>query len=481
MSLPKTHQNLTPFDRYRPLIDDWAAFEAALQRPLPTCVWTNRLRTRPEELATFLADDFAIEPLPWHPGGFRLPAEAKPGRQWPFLAGLCHVQEEVSMLPILFLEPQPGQRVLDLCAAPGNKTAQIAVQMRNRGTVIANDINGGRMKALRQTQERLGLLNITTTVYDGSNYPPTAGLFDRVLVDAPCSCEGTSRKEPGVLERVGRAISLKRNGGQKALLRKAVQLCKPGGRIVYATCTYAPEENEAVVDAILREAPEAVRLLPARLHDFDTSEGLTTWAGRTFDPSLRRALRVWPHQNDTGGFFIAVLERLTTDRDKRDTPPLDITAAYPSMPADLLAQLIDRFGLTEADLRPYTLFRQSKWRIYAVVSEHQPPATPPPDAIGMVLLKTGIKYPKLSTAAAQAFGAVATRNLIDADRSQTEAYVNRQTFSLSTAQGQTCTGPGYVLVRHRGFTLGVGLYRPGGDGEGLVESMYPKGWSPTKE
>lgn len=385
------------------------------------------------------------------------------------------------MLPVRFLDPQPGQRILDLCAAPGNKTAQIAVQMENRGTVVANDISAGRMRALRQVQERLGLLNISTTVYDGSNYPGGAGLFDRVLVDAPCSCEGTSRKEPSVLERVGPSISLKRSGGQRALLRKAVQLCKPGGRIVYATCTYAPEENEAVVDAILREQPEGVRLVPARLDDFNTSEGLTEWAGQTFDPSLRRTMRVWPHQNDTGGFFIAVLERLDEGNNiVNETPPVTVTANHPPMPIDVLHQLTARFGLTAERLTPYRLFQQSKRRIYAVPPDHHPPAAPPPDAIGLLFMKTRLKYPKLSTAAAQAFGAAATQNYIDTDKTQIEAYVNRRTFSVSAEQTQACTGVGYVLVRHRGFTLGVGLYRPGEDGHGLVESMYPKGWSPTK-
>lgn len=479
MLLRKTH--LAPFERYRPLINDWAAFEAALQRPLPTCLWTNTLRIRPEALAPLLAADVPIEPLAWHPGGFKLPAEAKPGRQWPFLAGLCHVQEEVSMLPLRFLDVYPGQRILDLCAAPGNKTAQIAVQMQNRGTVVANDISAGRMRALRQVQERLGLLNITTTVYDGANYPGAAGLFDRVLVDAPCSCEGTSRKEPAVLTRIGRAISLKRSGGQKALLRKAVQLCKPGGRIVYATCTYAPEENEAVVDAIVQEQAGAVRLLPARLDDFNASEGLTEWAGQTFDPSLRRALRVWPHQNDTGGFFIAVLERLAGEnRRVDDTPPPTISPDTPPLPIDLLRHLAERFGLTAKRLVPYILVRQSARRIYALAPDHHPPVAPRPDASGLLFMKTRLKYPKLSTAAAQVFGSAASHNYIDTDQAQIEAYVNRQSFPVSARQTQTCTGVGYVLVRHQGFTLGVGLYRPDQAGGGVVESMYPKGWSPTK-
>ncbi|MEM7346677.1 MAG: RsmB/NOP family class I SAM-dependent RNA methyltransferase [Chloroflexota bacterium] len=184
-----------PFERYRPIVDDWHAFQDKILAPLPVCVWTNTLRLTPEALANFMAEDgLPFEQLGWYPQGFKLPAGIKPGNQWPYLAGLYHVQEEVSMMPVQMLDPQPGERVLDLCAAPGNKTAQIAIALENRGTVIANDINFGRLKALRQSIEWLGITNITTTVYDGGNYPREAGLFDKILVDAPCSCEGTSRR-----------------------------------------------------------------------------------------------------------------------------------------------------------------------------------------------------------------------------------------------------------------------------------------------
>ncbi len=119
------------FERYRPIIDDWQAFRLALQRPLPAAIWTNTLKAGPERVAGILrADGIPSEPLSWRPGAFKLLAQdGKPGNHWGFLGGLYHVQEEVSLLPVLLLDPQPGERILDLCAAPGNKTAQIAVAM----------------------------------------------------------------------------------------------------------------------------------------------------------------------------------------------------------------------------------------------------------------------------------------------------------------------------------------------------------------
>lgn len=301
--------DLSPFERYRSIIDDWAAFAEALHRPLPTCIWANPLRTTSGELRAWLHEqDLNPEPLPWLDHAFTLPADVEVGNRFAYMTGLYHVQEEVSLMPVPLLDPQPGERVLDLCAAPGNKTAQIATHLQNRGTVVANDINYGRLASLRSTLDRLGVANVSTTTYDAANYPFESGTFDRVLADVPCSCEGTSRKHPSVIEQRTNMRSLA--GTQRAILQKAVQRCQPGGRIVYATCTYAPEENEQVVDAVLRDVgTKTLRLLPARIEGVVSDPGLTTWQEHTFHSSLANAMRIWPHQNDTGGFFIAVLEK----------------------------------------------------------------------------------------------------------------------------------------------------------------------------
>lgn len=466
------------FERYRPLIDDWDAFAAALSRPLPTCIWTNTLRAAPEQVAAILsADGIPFEALPWMPGGFQLPADSdfRPGRHWAYLAGLYHVQEAVSMLPVALLTPQPGERILDLCAAPGNKTAQIAVALDNTGTVVANDKKIGRMRAARHTIERLGLANVTTTVYNGANYPAGAGLFDRVLVDAPCSGEGTSRKNPAVLHRADfLAFSGKNWKTQRGLLRKAIQRCKPGGRIVYATCTFAPEENELIVDAVLREYEATVQLVPARIDGFTTVPGLTGWEGQTLHPSLVKALRVWPHHNDSGGFFIAVLQKAG------DLEPIASQAEAESLPIESgpLSTLADRFGVPPEILSRYTFFQPNDKAIYATSKVHLPPQQPKPDAVGVLFMKINNRYPKLTTAGAMMVGAHAERNAVELDSAQLEAYVTRQDVQLSVGQCAPVEGYGYVLVRHQGATLGVGLFQPDETG-GVVKSMYPKGWMPS--
>lgn len=297
------------FERYRSFVDDWQAFVEASRAPLPTCVWTNTLRATPGQVSNWLNRyGLAHDPLPWLSGAFRLSPNCNPGSRIPYLSGLYHIQEEASLLPVTVLGPRPGERVLDLCAAPGNKTAQVAVAVENRGTVVANDRSGGRMNVLRRTLRRLGICNVTTTVVDAAHFPIDEPGFDGVIADVPCSCEGTSRKHSDVMTNSSVAQSEHLSVTQATILRRAVRLVRPGGRIVYSTCTYAPEENERVVDAIIRERTD-LRLLAVAVPGFRSEPGLTSWCGHAFDASMDRTARILPHHNDTGGFFVALLQR----------------------------------------------------------------------------------------------------------------------------------------------------------------------------
>jgi NOL1/NOP2/fmu family ribosome biogenesis protein/23S rRNA U2552 (ribose-2'-O)-methylase RlmE/FtsJ len=378
------------------------------------------------------------------------------------------------MIPVLLLDPQPGERVLDMCAAPGNKTAQIGVRMGNRGTIVANDRSASRMRAARQTFNRLGIVNVTMLTHDAANLPGDLGQFDRVLADVPCSCEGTCRKDPSVLARVTVADSQRLAGTQQAILRKAVQLCRPGGRIVYATCTFAPEENEQVVDVILRDSAGQLRLLPAELPGFKATAGLTNWAGANFDPALSHARRIWPHHNDSGGFFMAVLEKAPTANASAVLPAVTKAYAAQLQTAEWVPIAVERFGLPADWFADYIILRWSKRGAYLVNSAHQVAPKPRPDSIGMLFMRADSKFPKLSTGAALLLGPLATRNLIDLDQDQAQRYFRRETFPVSTSQLERCTGTGYVLLRYASHHVGVGLLRQGAQ---TVESMFPKGWS----
>ena len=299
---------MTVLERYEPLIEDLEAFYAACERPLPSVVRVNTIKTTVERAKRALADsDIAFEETEWCPGLLRLP-EDQPGANWPYVHGWLHGQEEVSAIPARVLDPVPGERVWDACAAPGSKTTQLAALLEDTGRIVATDNNLGRISALRSNTERLGVTNTAVTAEDARNHslkPFDGEHYDRALVDAPCSCEGTVRKNPDVLEEWSFDHVEGVSAIQKGILRRAVQTTREGGTVVYSTCTFAPEENEAVLDHVLSE--ESCRLVEFDL-PLDHAIGITEWEGETFDRAVRRAKRIYPHHNDTGGFFCAKLE-----------------------------------------------------------------------------------------------------------------------------------------------------------------------------
>jgi NOL1/NOP2/sun family putative RNA methylase len=303
--------------RYEPLVEDPAAFRAACERPLPTCVRVSDVKARrgDEPLAdtvarvraAFESEGVDAEAADWNPRVLRVDTD-RPGSTWPYVHGWVHGQEEVSSIPPTVLDPQPGERVWDAAAAPGSKTTQIAALMDDRGTLVANDTNMGRLAPLRSNTERLGVTNTVVTHQDARNFstkPLPFDEFDRALVDAPCSCEGTVRKNPDAVDDWSAEHVDHVAGLQKGVLRRALQATKPGGTVVYATCTFAPEENEAILDYAL-EAEDC------RVVDYDLAldhhPGVTEWDGESYEDQVTRAKRVYPHQNDTGGFFCAKLE-----------------------------------------------------------------------------------------------------------------------------------------------------------------------------
>lgn len=323
-------------DRYAGLSGDAAAFREVCGQPLPETGWMPGERL--PLLGAFPLD--GAVPLPWTQQSFRFPSRSA-AFGLHFLTGGLLLQEEAAMTAVRALDPQPGDRVLDLCAAPGNKTVQLVEAVGPTGWVVANDVSASRLNILHGLADRFGMDRLSITVHDGASFPerdvaPGMPLqFDRVLADVPCSCEGTCRTHPDVLD----PSSHHRRPGlpdlQEALLRKAIRLTRPGGVILYATCTFAPEENEGVVARVLEEAEtgQDVTLEPIALHGFVTREGLDSWNGHTWPADMNRSAQIWPQDNDTGGFFLARLRKNGSPETLRppwpavETEPLDGSAA----------------------------------------------------------------------------------------------------------------------------------------------------------
>lgn len=296
---------MTPFpafERYRDIIDDFDAFLEVASTPLPTCVWVNTLRTTPEALeARFKLHKIPFRRSAFFEGAYILPHDIAPGASLEYLAGLYHVQEEIALTAVDAMDPQPGEKILDLCASPGNKTARIAIKTGDTGTLVGNELRAARLASMRFNLDRLGVTSVLVSNKNGSALPLSMAPFDRVMADVPCTCEGTVRRSI-VGKQTPDAIRLKMSRTQGHLLMKALKMTKPGGTVVYATCTFAPEENECVLDEILGDRGEIVPFdIPGLVH----SPGLQSWQGRTFRSDIQHAQRYYPHQNNTGGFFVA--------------------------------------------------------------------------------------------------------------------------------------------------------------------------------
>lgn len=307
------------FERYRDIIPDFDNFLLALNRPHPSHLRVNTLKTDSVTLKkrleryggrlTTLRDEnaFAFEGL------------SKPGATIEYFLGHYHLQGLSSMLSVDVLSPQKDETVLDMCASPGSKTTQIAQIMDNTGTIIANDPAGRRLGILKFHIERLGVLNCVVTNYFGQNFPIKDGNggplhIDRALVDAPCTGEGRYRKPdcPYSDEEIenhysARAVA-KLSKVQRAVILKGFDLLKHGGVMVYSTCTYSPEENEEVVEYLLKNRRGAY-LEDITLRGLKTAEGITAFRGKGFTGDMKKAVRIYPHFIDSWGFFIALIRK----------------------------------------------------------------------------------------------------------------------------------------------------------------------------
>lgn len=240
---------------------------------------------------------FGLESIPWCPTGFYTEEGARPGKHPYYHAGLYYIQEPSAMAPVELLDIQSGDRVLDLCAAPGGKSTQIAAKLQGTGLLISNDLHPDRTKALAKNLELYGVRNgIVLNESPERIAAAFPGFFDRILIDAPCSGEGMFRKDEDMVKQWEPGTPRKYADMQREILLAAADALKPGGTIVYSTCTFAPEENEGSILEFLAGHPQFTAV-PA------SGAG---WFAPGLD-GLPEAARLWPHKVKGEGHFMAVL------------------------------------------------------------------------------------------------------------------------------------------------------------------------------
>ncbi|MEK6875555.1 MAG: RsmB/NOP family class I SAM-dependent RNA methyltransferase [Nanoarchaeota archaeon] len=230
--------------------------------------------------------------------------------------GYYYVQEIVSMLPILALNPKPNEIFLDLCASPGSKTTQAAAKMKNQGLIIANDAKLDRIIILASNLQRCGVSNAILTKKDGSMLCKELLKlskkmeFDKILVDAPCSGEGTLRSSFKTYKMWNIKTISTLSRMQKRLVESAISILKKNGELIYSTCTHAPEENEEVVDFIIKNFPEMEIQKLYLPKELKTRLGITNWKDKIYSEKVKYSVRIYPQDNNTEGFFIAKFKKI---------------------------------------------------------------------------------------------------------------------------------------------------------------------------
>src|SRR5690625_2903262 len=340
--------------------DDYESFLEGFQEEQTYGLRLNPLKVTQEEWKKI--NPFTLQKIPWAADGFYYDHKERPGKHPFHEAGLYYIQEPSAMAVVEAMEPKPGEKILDLAAAPGGKATHIAAKMKGKGLLVANDIHPRRARALSENIERLGIRNaIVTSERPNRLVKYFPNFFDRILLDAPCSGEGMFRKDKEAIDHCSldnvKTCAIR----QLDILDQASKLLKPGGLLVYSTCTFAPEENEQVINDFLKKYPDYTVEISSLTNQF--SSGREDWVVEPVQ-GLDQTIRIWPHQVKGEGHFIALLRKNPTSskQSKRVKPLRSLKSKQ------VVASFYDfsKENLQKIPEGPYVLFGDE---LYAVPEE----------------------------------------------------------------------------------------------------------------
>ncbi len=299
-----------------PKEEDFNSFSEIIRKGPRNFIRCNTLKISPDKLMKRLKSKpwNAVQPYKDHPEIILIEQNLGPGELGnaiEHLLGYYYIQEVCSMTSVIALDPKPNELILDLCASPGSKTTQIASKMQNSGTLMANDMFMDRIAILSSNLERCGVTNTVVTRMDAialcSKLYKNNFKFDKILLDTPCSGEGTLRSSPKTLLMWNEKVVNNLGRQQKKLLAFALKCLKAGGTLIYSTCTHAPEEDEAVVDFALSNFPVKIEKISLPLK---CRPGITSWSNDKYNKEVQKACRIYPQDNDSEGFFLCKITLL---------------------------------------------------------------------------------------------------------------------------------------------------------------------------
>lgn len=313
---------------YRDLLspEDYQQLIEEIQKPLLPAIRINPLKTD-QAFPSHLSAKYGwqLEAIPFCSTGFRIlnAAPAQVSATLEHHLGRYYIQEAASMLPVELFSPlMEDELILDMAASPGGKTTHLISRSGDRSLVLANDSSAGRIQALRMVLQQWGAVSHAITrfpaEYFGEWYP---GLFDKVLLDAPCSMQGLRTTESHPVRPVSEKESLQLSIRQRAMLASAIHSLRVGGEVVYSTCTLLPQEDEVVIEAILRQFGEVLQVLDVSKSHSITAPALTTYQGESFRSETGKALRLWPFRYQTAGFFACIFQKVSETPTNSSPPP----------------------------------------------------------------------------------------------------------------------------------------------------------------
>lgn len=484
--------------------DEFESFLDSYERPRTYGLRVNTVKIAAQDFER--RSPFAISPVPWAAEGFYYEEGARPGKHPYYHAGLYYIQEPSAMAPVELLGVKPGERVLDLCAAPGGKSTQIAAKLQGEGVLVVNDIHSDRVKALVKNLELSGVRGAVVL-----NEKPERmisvfrGYFDKILIDAPCSGEGMFRKEEDMTAQWERHSVTECSLMQRELLDQAAQMLAPGGTMVYSTCTFSPEENEAQIAAFL-DRREDFAVVDAAAFDRGRPDWLRApWADPgAFSPRAREAVaataRLWPHRLQGEGHFAAVLRREGASAGPAASDAAIGAGAEPAPAAKRSGREALRQGKGRAEppraavsLEPLQAFARELLRSEPFAAErlvcygehaYAPPAGLP-ELHGLKVVRPGwyigaLHRGRFEPAHALAMGlrmSEAKRAIsLASDDARALRYLKGETLEVAEEEivrdpGDTPAAKGYCLVCIDGFSVGWGKWH-----DGMLKNEYPPGW-----
>ncbi len=450
---------------FQKLIDDLIGEKDAVERILNsvkegTTFRINPLKTSEKEAVSLLEEEgFKVEPISDIPYAYISRYEPfQLGKSLSHYLGNIYIQDLSSMIPPIVLDPKEGELVLDMAAAPGSKTTQLVSLMNNRGLIVANDPSLKRIKFLAFNLMRIGSVNSVVTIFQGNRFGRLYfETFDKVLVDPPCSALGTIKASPEVLKWWRMKKSEKFTRLQWDLVVSGIKALKPGGILVYSTCTIVPDENEAIIDKALKQYPVRLEEINVRWKRIKVREGIKEFHGEKYSPDMVKTLRLYPHENIGEGFFIAKLRKIDTMKRPLDVPEMKflplVDKGHHSI-KDMIRALEDHFGIPEEFFEGFLFEVAKEIRIFSHEASKLPFLSY--SHRGLPIAKPGRIPPILTTWGAQFLGRIAKRNFINLeDVSELLVYLKKESLSVEKNR------KGQQIVLYKGHPIGYGIASDG--------------------